>query len=101
MIARARGTVDAGFLARRLRLSPEMAQTLMRQMVSDGVIKAPGLGGLAKAVKPFELDVVASHPVKATSLDIKSKLQDAAQKLDEMSEESHGEDLPEETEQDT
>lgn len=54
LIARARGTVDAGFLARRLNLSAEAAQHVMGQLVQNGAVHAPGIGGLAKAVKPID-----------------------------------------------
>jgi len=61
LIARSRGTVDAGFLARTLRLSPDMANGVMQELVANKVITAPSAGGLAQALNPLKL-----QPVPAT-----------------------------------
>ena len=53
LIARSRGTVDAGFLTRSLRVSPEVASGLMKELTQNGVIQATRAGGVAKAVKPI------------------------------------------------
>ena len=64
LIARSRGTVDAGFLARTLRLSPDMANGVMQELVANKVITAPSAGGLAQALNPLKL-----QPVPATVSD--------------------------------
>jgi hypothetical protein len=41
-------------LARLLHLRPEVAQVLFKDMVVDGVLRAPGATGIARATQPFE-----------------------------------------------
>ena len=53
LIARSRGTVDAGFLTQSLRVSPEIASGLMQELTQNGVIQTARAGGIAKAVNPI------------------------------------------------
>ncbi|MGC1496227.1 MAG: hypothetical protein WA790_10485 [Sulfitobacter sp.] len=53
LIARAQTKCSPAMLARQLHLSPEVAQHLFNTMVSDGVLKAPGIAGVAKAAQPI------------------------------------------------
>lgn len=52
-IARARGHVDAGFLSRRLDLTPAQANAVMGELAQKGVIQPAGLSGVAQATNPF------------------------------------------------
>ncbi len=65
LIARARGEVDAGFLARRLSLTTDMAQGLMKELAENGVIGRVGVTGAAQALNPMQLTAQSSHTAKA------------------------------------
>ena len=70
LIARSRGTVDAGFLARRLKLTAGTAQQVMSDLAANNVIGAPGLGGVANAVKPFDFQL----PMPRHTVDLTEKI---------------------------
>lgn len=55
LIARAQNRCSPAMLARHLRLGPDAAQALFQQMVRDGVLRAPTLGGLAQAAQPIKM----------------------------------------------
>jgi len=72
LIARAQSKCSAEFLARHLRLSPDVAAELFRTMIADGVLKAPGVAGVAQAAKPLNatgIDRSISKRVGARILD--------------------------------
>jgi hypothetical protein len=75
-IAKARGHVDAGFLARRLQLSPMQAAQVMQDLVSNGAVRSAGLTGMAEATKPFRFPTQTSRSASAQLLD---KLQETAE----------------------
>ena len=54
LIARSQNTCSPDMLARLLHLRPEVAQVLFKDMVVDGVLRAPGTTGIARAAQPFE-----------------------------------------------
>ncbi|MFC6585556.1 hypothetical protein [Sulfitobacter aestuariivivens] len=53
MIARAQATCSPAMLARHLHLSIDEATQLFGKMVRDGVLRAPGVAGVARAVHPL------------------------------------------------
>lgn len=55
LIARAQNRCDPAMLARQLHLSADAAQSLFNQMLRDGVLRAPGLAGVAQAAKPLQV----------------------------------------------
>ncbi len=54
LIARAQNACSPGMIAKHLRISSTAAERLFNQMLHDGVIKTPGLGGVAQAAKPMQ-----------------------------------------------
>ena len=77
LIARSRGSVDAGFLARRLQLPTDAASQIMGDLAANGVVRAPGLGGVARAVSPFEFQL----PLQSPKTDMADTMRDALDKL--------------------
>jgi hypothetical protein len=55
LIARAQNGCSPAMLAQHLRLSAPVADQLFRDMIADGVLRAPGLAGAAQAAHPIEL----------------------------------------------
>lgn len=55
LIVRAQKRTSPAMLARHLRLTPEVAGSLFDQLISDGVLRAPGAAGVARAVSPLDL----------------------------------------------
>lgn len=76
LIARSRGSVDAGFLARRLGLTSDMAHSVMDQLITDGVLKTPGLTGLAKASNPIRFDARPTTKMARSLESAKRKFRD-------------------------
>ncbi len=54
LIARAQNRCSPAMLARQLHLSPDAAQHLYGQMLRDGVLRAPGALGMARATQPID-----------------------------------------------
>lgn len=54
LIVRAQAKADPAMLARQLKLSPDVAQTLFDTLIRDGVLRAPGAAGVAQAVQPLQ-----------------------------------------------
>ena len=77
LIARSRGSVDAGFLARRLQLPTDAASQIMGDLAANGVVRAPGLGGVARAVSPFEFHL----PVQSPETDLADTMRDTLDNL--------------------
>lgn len=66
LIARAQNGCSPAMLAQHLRLSAPVADQLFREMVRDGVLRAPGVAGVARAAHPIK--------VPGTQHDIAGKL---------------------------
>lgn len=54
LIVRAQAKASPAMLARQLRLAPEVAQSLFETLISDGVLRAPSVAGIAKAAQPLQ-----------------------------------------------
>lgn len=55
LIARAQNGCSPAMLAQQLNLSGAAANQLFRDMVADGVLRAPGAAGVARAVNPIDI----------------------------------------------
>ena len=64
-IARARGHVDVGFLARRLNLTSAQALQVMQELVRNGAVRSAGFAGLAQATKPFKYPTATNKSATA------------------------------------
>ena len=53
LIARAQDKCSPAMLARHLNLSADVAMTLFNDMLRDGVLRAPGITGVARATAPI------------------------------------------------
>ncbi|MFK7834617.1 MAG: hypothetical protein AB8B60_00220 [Sulfitobacter sp.] len=53
LIARTQNRCSPAMLMRHLRLSPDAATALFNEMIRDGVLRAPGAAGMARAVQPI------------------------------------------------
>jgi len=88
LIARSQNKCSPDMLAKLLHLKPEVAKVLFKDMVVDGVLRAPGTSGIAKAVQPFEttgLESTATGRLKTRAKDALEK----AMTSDAQSEEEH------------
>lgn len=68
--ARVHGACSAQKLASAFQITPDVAQALMARLQVNGIIAAPGVGGLAKALDPISFDlqyVGRSAAAQATS----------------------------------
>lgn len=54
LIARAQNRCSPAMLARQLHLGTDAAQHLYDQMLRDGVLRAPGAAGVARAAQPID-----------------------------------------------
>lgn len=64
--ARVHGTCSADRLASAFNIAPDIAQTLMGRLHTNGIVGAPGMGGLAKALDPISFDLQFSGRVAAS-----------------------------------
>ena len=60
LIVQAQAKADPAFLARYLKLQPDVAQSLFNTLIRDGVLRATDSAGVAHAVKP--LSTVTQRP---------------------------------------
>ena len=79
LIARAQTKCSPAMLARQLHLSPEVAAELFRTMVSDGVLKAPGIAGVAHATKPMNATGIDRSLVQRVRASLSDTLKEATQ----------------------
>lgn len=75
IIARAQNICSPELLARQLHLTPDVAQVLFNDMLRDGVLRAPGITGIARAAKPID----ATGHAQSLTKRITSKLRDLAE----------------------
>ena len=75
-IARARGRVDAGFLARQLGLSNSAARDLVQELVANNVISSPALSGVARAVNPLKYDMVGTSQTQGLAQQVRDRLKE-------------------------
>lgn len=78
LIARSQNRCSPAMLAKSLNLRPEVAGALFRDMVVDGVLRAPGASDVVQATQPFDTTGLKNR--------IATKARDAARKV------LHGED---------
>jgi hypothetical protein len=78
LIARAQTKCSPAMLARQLHLSPQVAKELFRTMVADGVLKAPGVAGVAQAVKPMNATGIDRGLAQRLRSNLSETLQEAA-----------------------
>lgn len=79
LIARAQNGCSPAMLANHLRLSAPVADQLFRDMVRDGVLRAPGMAGVARAANPIELPGTTRN----TARQLLDKTRDALNRLDD------------------
>lgn len=60
LIAQAQNRCAPGMLARQLHLAPEAAEQLFAKLIHDGVLRAPGAAGIARAAAPIDGSGTAS-----------------------------------------
>ena len=77
LIARAQMQCSPEMLARSLHLSPAVARTLFKDMVVDGVLRAPASTGMAQAARPFDTTGLQSRTVGKIRTKAKDMLRDA------------------------
>lgn len=94
LIARSRGSVDAGFLARRLKLTPDSANQVMADLAANKVIGAPGLGGVAQAVNPLKIQTPLANPTINLSDKMKQLAETLVEDTAELKREAETEILP-------
>lgn len=78
LIVRAQNKASPATLARHLRLGPDAASALFDRLVADGVLRAPGAAGIARAVSPIDISAKPPTPARAAV----RKLADALSRSD-------------------
>jgi len=64
LIARAQNRCSPAMLARHLRLPTDAATALFNEMVRDGVLRAPGIAGVAQAAQPINATGTRAKPLR-------------------------------------
>ncbi len=64
LIARAQNKCSPEILARQLHIAPDAAKQLFNEMLRDGVLRAPGMAGIAQATQPIDATGTTTSPLR-------------------------------------
>ncbi len=64
LIVRAQNKCSPAMLAQHLRIAPDTAHHLFNDLLRDGVLRAPGATGIAKAALPIDATGNAAPPLR-------------------------------------
>lgn len=67
-------------LQKALQVSPDVANSLFSRLLANGSIGAPGLGGLAKAAKPYYSNMRSANAVPGKAMEKLRKVADRVEK---------------------
>ncbi|MGJ8616996.1 MAG: hypothetical protein ACSHWS_09145 [Sulfitobacter sp.] len=90
LIARAQNECSAEFLARHLRLSPDVAAEVFRTMIADGILKTPGATSIVQVAKPIDATGINRSIGKRVS----AHILDALDKKTPIAEQACSDDAP-------